>query len=132
MGEWDWGTNERHMHLEVTVVDSRISNIYPCLIFDTTIKGIISQNFVTIEVCKVVIIDGILWCVEEDMVGGDEILTLFPVKDDNRLHNLAIQYTFCATKMEKYCNAPAALPSLEPNEAIVSLHGFTISNPITG
>lgn len=124
--------NEVHLNLQVTVVDSRTSNIYPCLIFDATVKAFTFDAGVSNEVCKVVNIDGVLWCVEEDMVGGEEILTFFPVKDDDLTHSLAIQYTVCGTRMETFCSAPAALPSLEPNEAILSLSSTGGNHPIVG
>lgn len=126
MSDCDWFAGDRDVPLYVspTVVEIRESNIYPCYEYDVTMKAIYGK-YPDFQYCKVILIDGVLWCIEEqDMVSGEEIISLFPQWVQYR----AITYNICRTRMETHCKMPARLPSV-----VVSNNTFLeIASPYTG
>lgn len=103
-----------------TVVNTRESNIYPCHIIDATVKGRFAIGPDSYEYCDVIMIDRVLWCVDEaNMVSGAAILSFYPRKNQFFPHGFCLDYYMCGTMMGNDCIADSIVPSIaEPNEAV--------------
>lgn len=115
------GERDSLVYVKPTVVEIRESNIYPCYEYDVTMQGVYGK-YPDYQFCKVILIDGVLWCIEEqDMVSGEEIINLFP----QRVPTAGLLYNICGARMETYCNMPARVPSLAVSNETLHIDSMT-------
>ncbi len=103
--------------VNLTLIDSRPSPIHPCKIFDVTIRGIYGSHQAGWEECFIMIIDGLLLCVDEqDVIPEYQLVTIYPTIEEQYME---MHYRICSENVILHCPGPANIASIaQPEEEI--------------